>query len=264
MPRATRARGGTPVQASYTQAQIDSAISALNRWSIDRMLVSGMNNEQANTRRRECVEICEMVDRIRTDANKNGHGWKWNILRVLDWDNRTLEVNESKFRRSFPIPGERQTIAERKADDRLRKERRSKVAAASRAYEAACPHVEWAATRWDSHLGGLTTLAILDDFERGRAALAAAMEQVIALDDAYRKLSQIHGKVRRFHHVRAAAFVMLSDLEGLDGRSRSARLAAFIEKTNDELEPSPCPEFAGSNAHEKVRDTCRMADAVRA
>lgn len=204
----------------------------------------------------ESREIEGMFARIQWNAtNENPNGWRWNLLSVLDWNRYEIEQNtrwieEVEFRRyRFEVANEpiEQVRPNQRPDhatwpELLRDvtDRRKRIERARKAFEKAKDVFEW----------------VCDPVSAKNIA-HALMNATLAVESKERNLAEavksagMRGKAPRYDHVRAAALLVLADLEGFDERTLAAQVGTLIEQQNRRANP-PCPAFAKSHTSEKA------------
>ena len=219
---------------------------------------------QARRIARELTEITEMLEDVRANVAANGRGWVWNLMHELDGDGADVEDRERRLRPAmrarctdplsralveiFP-PADGTAAAPASKAERDHSARGKRLAAAMRAYQAALPDLEWAASQWR----GASNAAIEPDFrrciEQGRAAIHAAIEEHDRVTEALKRINSIHGRVRGAEHVKVAAMALLGELLNLDG---AAKIAGAIEQAHADG-TGPCPRFAVVASDEHIR-----------
>ena len=233
-------RGSNSVRNTTDEARLlDAAIKELLAATVDRVLEAGLTHKQVNARSREQAEIQQMLARLRSEVAKSGRGWTWHLLRVLDWDALDLFANEGAM-----------TATQRRTWERRWRARGRRLSAASAAFEAAFDDLTWFAQR---HEGRPAQAKMIDVVASGRSVVRQAADTFRKLNRQLAQLSKIHGRVRRYEHVRAAALRILLAIKRFEGSGALAKLASFIEDANETLKPRPCPMFADDGAYDRVR-----------
>jgi hypothetical protein len=226
--------------------KIEAAIRLVNERLLDLGVKPGLSDDERNAVFRAQTEIREMFSRVRREVKENKRGWTWHLLNVLEWGSNEIWDNESEgLRLRLALEDDRspgEVAREWKA-------RRRRLRSAMKSYQAALPDLEWAARR----VRVLTGETFRDDVLRGGRALLLAIDEVDNTDRGVKVVSSIHAKRRGYRHVHAAAMRMLIQLHGMAGKNEQSALAAFIDDTNDEMRPQPCPRFARDVTHDKVR-----------
>jgi hypothetical protein len=245
-----------PIVCAFRRQQdLDPAKVAAARLDLFRRVFAyatrpGMTDAQRNAASRAQFEIQDMLARVQREVAKTGRGWTWHLLAVLDWDSRDIEANEKQRPRLLVAAA---VPIDHRALDRKWKRDFDVLRRALSAYEASLPLLAESARNCFAG----TPVRFPDDAHRGLRVLKCALEWHAARSATWSRVRSMHGKVRRYDHVRAAAMRMLIHLHDLAGRNEKARLADFIVATNERCSPRPCRRFAGAGdgagAHTNVR-----------
>jgi len=243
----TKSRQRTKIDDS---AKVEAAISAVYLAAVKLVLKRGQTKDEVFAGQRAQTEILEMAARLRREVAASGKGWTWHLLTVLDWDGHDVAQNEAEGVR-LRLTDETKKL-DHAAIDRKWKAQITRLRAAVAAYKAALPDLLWSAQCFE----GGPPIQFPDDIENGLENLERALAWHEQRTATWKLVKGIHGKVRRYDHVRAAALRILIHVHELGGRDEKSRLAKFIMDANDRT-PRPCPRFVdagdGAGAYDNVR-----------
>lgn len=225
-----------------TWVKADVAVRSVIARSVNRSLESNLTKDALSTATRERIEIEKMIAHVRqrvADAAVSSRGWTWHLLKVLDWDSADAEALDEK-----------DVNVDHRAIDKKWKAEEQRLRAAVLSYKRALPDLLWSAQCFDD----FPPIKFPEDIYRGLDVLERALDYRVRRSANWRLVKSIHGRVRRYDHLRAAAMHMLVVIHDLGGRGEHAKLAKFIVDRNAQVSPRPpCPRFARDDPYDNAR-----------